>query len=88
MTLEDQFKKAVEDVNSLTKRPDNDELLKLYGLYKQATEGDASSDAPGGFDFKAAAKLNAWKDLMGKDSAEAMQEYIDMVEILANKYKS
>ena len=53
-SLEDTFAQAQLDVNSLSRRPDNDTMLKLYALYKQATKGDVSGEAPGGFDFVSA----------------------------------
>ena len=68
MSLKEQFEAAVGRSQSLTKRPSNEELLELYALYKQATEGDATGERPGGFDFKAIAKHDAWADLKGKDA--------------------
>ena len=38
--LKVNFEQAQLDVKKLTKRPSNDELLALYSLYKQATDGD------------------------------------------------
>ena len=35
-----QFTTAAEEVHKLPTKPSNDELLELYGLYKQATVGD------------------------------------------------
>ncbi|MEP2346514.1 MAG: acyl-CoA-binding protein, partial [Algoriphagus sp.] len=54
------LEEAVTLTKKFTEKPTNEELLKLYGLYKQATEGDNETERPGGFDFKAAAKYNAW----------------------------
>lgn len=86
MSLKEQFEAAVGRSQSLTKRPSNEELLELYALYKQATEGDATGERPGGFDFKAIAKHDAWADLKGKDADIAMQEYIQLVERLVQQY--
>jgi acyl-CoA-binding protein len=36
----EDFEKAAADVKTLTKQPSNEELLEIYGLYKQATAGD------------------------------------------------
>jgi diazepam-binding inhibitor (GABA receptor modulating acyl-CoA-binding protein) len=81
---------TLEEAAALTKkfttRPGNDELLKLYGLYKQATEGDNEADPPGGFDFKAAAKHSSWLSFKGKSKEEASELYIDLVGKLAEKY--
>ncbi|MCK5105188.1 MAG: acyl-CoA-binding protein [Cyclobacteriaceae bacterium] len=69
-------------MHSLEYRPSNEDLLKMYGLYKQATEGDVSSDRPGGFDFKGIAKYDSWASLRGMSKEEAMQSYIDLVNSL------
>lgn len=37
------FLKAAEEVKTLTVRPTDDELLELYGLYKQVTVGDINT---------------------------------------------
>ena len=77
--LETAFNSAVESVKSLPRRPDNDTLLRLYGLYKQATEGDVSGKKPGLLDFKGVAKYEAWQKLQGISSEDAMQDYVDLV---------
>ncbi len=83
MTLEEQFKKASTDINKLSERPSNEDLLSLYGLFKQATEGDNTTERPGGFDFKAAAKYNAWEKLKGTPAEQAMEQYIQLVDRLS-----
>ena len=79
------FEEAVKESKNLKEKPDNDVLLKLYALYKQATEGDVQGERPGGFDFKGAAKYDAWEKLKGKDKEEAKQEYIEFIKALHNK---
>jgi diazepam-binding inhibitor (GABA receptor modulator, acyl-CoA-binding protein) len=86
MELKARFESAVARSKELTRRPNNEELLSLYALYKQATEGDATGDRPGGFDFKAIAKFDAWEELKGKSKDTAMQEYIALVEKLHQQY--
>jgi diazepam-binding inhibitor (GABA receptor modulator, acyl-CoA-binding protein) len=86
MDLQQQFENAVTRSKSFTKRPGNEELLQLYGLFKQATEGDAPGDRPGGFDFKAIAKHDAWADVKGKTKEQAMQEYVSLVDRLHQQY--
>ena len=85
MNIEEKFNQAVIRSKELTQRPTNEELLKLYGLYKQATEGDVTGERPGGFDFKGAAKYDAWQSYKGKDKHEAMEEYVALVEELHEK---
>ncbi|HZB14010.1 MAG TPA: acyl-CoA-binding protein, partial [Chryseolinea sp.] len=47
--MNEAFESAVARSKEFTKRPSNEELLQLYALYKQATEGDVSGERPGGF---------------------------------------
>ena len=80
--LNEQFAQAQKDVNQLVRRPDNPTLLRLYALFKQATQGDASGERPGNFDFVARAKFDAWSAIKGKSSDDAMQQYVDLVASL------
>lgn len=86
MALQEEFVSAVSRSKELTQRPNNDELLKLYALYKQATDGDNIGERPGGFDFKGAAKHDAWEKLKGISTEAAMQQYISLVDELHSKY--
>jgi acyl-CoA-binding protein len=87
MSLQEEFKQAQTDVRTLTKLPTNDELLSLYSLLKQATEGDNKTSKPGMFDIKGQFKWKAWNEKKGMSSDEAMQKYIDVVAGLLQKYK-
>jgi acyl-CoA-binding protein len=40
------FEAAVKNSTSISERPDNATLLKIYALYKQATEGDNEARSP------------------------------------------
>jgi diazepam-binding inhibitor (GABA receptor modulating acyl-CoA-binding protein) len=81
-TLKATFEKAVADSKKLPEKPDNATLLKLYSLYKQATEGDVEGKRPGFTDMVGRAKWDAWNEIKGKSGDEAMQEYVDLVESL------
>ena len=76
------FQKATREAQSLSKRPDNDTMLKLYALYKQGTKGDASGNRPGMFDMVGRAKYDAWAKIKGTSMESAMQQYVDLVESL------
>ena len=76
------FEAAVANSKNLSERPDNATLLKIYALYKQATEGDNEEAKPGFADIVARAKWDAWKKLEGTGNDEAMQQYIDLIEEL------
>lgn len=80
--LKKQFEQAVKDVKGLSERPDNDTLLRLYSLFKQATEGDVKGEKPGFFDFAGAAKYEAWENLAGMSADQAMKKYVDLVKKL------
>ena len=82
MNLHEQFEQAVTESKQLPEKPSNDVLLKIYSLYKQATQGDVSGEKPNGFDFVNLAKYNAWESQKGKTSEEAMQEYVDLINSL------
>jgi diazepam-binding inhibitor (GABA receptor modulator, acyl-CoA-binding protein) len=86
MASQQEFESAVTRSKALTKKPDNEELLQLYALYKQATEGDVGGDRPGGFDFKAIAKYDAWAEIKGKSKEQAMADYVSLVEKLHQQY--
>jgi diazepam-binding inhibitor (GABA receptor modulator, acyl-CoA-binding protein) len=86
MALQDDFQSAVSRSQQLTKRPSNEELLDLYALFKQASEGDVTGDRPGGFDFKAIAKYDAWADKKGTTKEQAMENYIKLVDSLHQQY--
>ncbi|QKJ29518.1 acyl-CoA-binding protein [Mucilaginibacter mali] len=85
--LKENFEQAVKESKELSKRPDNETLLKLYSLYKQATDGDMPDDTekPKMFDFVAQAKYDAWKNRKGTSGDEAMQAYVDLVTALKEK---
>ena len=81
MTLKETFEQAVTESKTLTARPDNNTLLRMYSLYKQATEGDAPAEGPSNpFDFVAKAKYDAWAKLKGTSTDAAMTEYVGIVE--------
>jgi diazepam-binding inhibitor (GABA receptor modulating acyl-CoA-binding protein) len=80
--LASQFSAAAQAVQQLPQRPDNDTLLKLYALYKQATVGNVSGSRPGFTDFAGRAKYDAWTKLKGTAKETAMQDYINLVERL------
>jgi acyl-CoA-binding protein len=80
--IEAAFATALEEVEQLPERPGNEDLLRLYALYKQSTLGDAAGDRPGMMDFVGRAKYDAWAELKGTTQEEAMQSYVELVEEL------
>ena len=88
LKLEEQFNISSIVVKNLTKRPDDDELLTIYGLYKQVTIGDCDTPEPTGIlNIKEKSKWANWKKLENMSRTDAMIKYIRCVEFLVNKYK-
>ena len=82
--LQTRFQAAVAaSRSSITQRPDNTVLLQLYGLYKQGSEGDVTTEKPGFSDLVGRAKWEAWNKLQGVSREEAMQQYIDLITSLS-----
>ena len=77
-----QFDAAVAASKSLKERPDNNTMLQLYALYKQASEGDVEGRRPGFTDMVGRAKYDAWAGVKGKSNDDAMKEYTALVTSL------
>lgn len=83
------FEKAVAESILINVRLDNEKLLQLYSLYKQATKGDVDTALPENTgDLITRAKYDAWASLKGKPIKEAQSEYIMLVNNLkiSSKY--
>ncbi len=82
MATEAEFQDASVRIKTLTTRPSNDEMLQLYGLYKQASKGDASGKRPGALNMVARAKFDAWAGYKGLGAEEARAQYVQLVDTL------
>jgi diazepam-binding inhibitor (GABA receptor modulating acyl-CoA-binding protein) len=80
--LANRFQVAQNEVVELNEAPDVQTKLKLYALYKQASEGDVSGERPSAIQFVAQAKFDAWSKLAGVSREQAMQDYVNLVEEL------
>ncbi len=76
------FDAAVAASKGLPEKPDNATLLKLYALYKQATEGDVEGKRPGFTDMVGRAKFDAWTAIKGTTTDAAMKEYVALIDSL------
>jgi len=76
------FEAATAASRTLKKAPDNDQLLALYSLFKQASAGDVSGDRPGVMDMVGRAKYDAWAKRKGLSRDDAMRQYVELVETL------
>ena len=81
--LDARFAAAAEASKTLPKRPDNDTLLQMYSLFKQATVGDVEGKRPGFTDMVGRAKYDAWAKIKGMPAEDAKAAYTDLVEGLA-----
>jgi acyl-CoA-binding protein len=78
------FEQAQVDVKALPEKPGNMTLLRLYALFKQATEGDIHGDKPGFTDLAGKYKYDAWTSLKGTAQDVAKERYVELVESLKN----
>jgi acyl-CoA-binding protein len=76
------FEAAVKNSTSISERPDNATLLKIYALYKQATEGDNEAKKPSFTDMVGRAMWDGWEKLKDTSADDAKQQYIDLIESL------
>ncbi|XP_066957343.1 acyl-CoA-binding protein-like [Macrobrachium rosenbergii] len=86
MSLEERFNEAAEKVKNLSKKPNDDELLEIYALFKQGTVGDCNTERPGMMDFKGKAKWDAWNGKKGMTKEAAMEAYINKADQLIATY--
>lgn len=82
MASQDEFEAAAKAVNALPKTPSTDQMLELYGLYKQASAGDVSGSRPGMFDPKGRAKFDAWAAHKGTSAEAARAAYVALAKKL------
>jgi diazepam-binding inhibitor (GABA receptor modulator, acyl-CoA-binding protein) len=80
--LKAKFEQAVADSKNLPERPDNQTLLKLYALYKQASTGDVEGKRPGFTDMVGRAKWDAWSEIKGTSNEDAMKQYVSLIDEL------
>lgn len=83
MATEDEFHAAAEGVKALPSDPGNDTKLRLYALYKQATEGDVTGKRPGFTNPVGRAKYDAWLAVEGMDPEQARSAYVELVSSLS-----
>ncbi|PAA46090.1 hypothetical protein BOX15_Mlig011452g1, partial [Macrostomum lignano] len=81
-----EFNDYAEKMKNLKSRPTDDELLELYGLFKQATVGDVNTARPGMLDFKGKAKWDRWNDKKGTSKEAAQAAYIELAKRMIEQY--
>ncbi|CAJ0929636.1 unnamed protein product, partial [Mesorhabditis belari] len=82
------FEKAQLDMKRLKEEPDNEMKLKIYALFKQASDGDVSGSRPGMMDFVKRAKYDAWSQHKGISQDDAKQKYANLINQLLGEEAS
>lgn len=89
-SLRQRFEQVVEKVRSAPAdgpfKPSNELKLKMYALYRQATDGDVQGKRPGVFDVVARYKYDAWAMAKGLTAEQAMLKYIEEVEKVESRF--
>jgi acyl-CoA-binding protein len=93
MDLQKQFEAAVSRVDSLPGDKAAAHMTELYGLYKQATEGDHDTEKdvvgddtpsnPSGPEGMSQAQWDSWSKFKGVSEEDARRQYIQKVEEIA-----
>ncbi len=86
VTTQSDFEAAQTRVKTLKSTPSPDELLELYALFKQGTQGDVTGSRPGMLDFKGRAKFDAWEKKKGLAKDAAQTAYVELVTKLEARY--
>ena len=73
------FAAAQVAVKALAREPSNEDKLRLYALFKQATAGPNATPKPSMLDFVGGAKWAAWSKLGSLPAAEAEAQYERLV---------
>jgi diazepam-binding inhibitor (GABA receptor modulator, acyl-CoA-binding protein) len=77
--LDARFAAASEAALHLPTDPGNEIKLRLYGLFKQATQGDPDSKRPGFTNPVGRAKHDAWAAVAGTGPDDAKTAYLALV---------
>lgn len=77
--LQEQFEQSVQLIKTKTSPTSNDDLLILYGLYKQITQGNCNTPQPWAVQVEHRARWDAWFAHCNMNKNEAMQKYIQNV---------
>jgi diazepam-binding inhibitor (GABA receptor modulating acyl-CoA-binding protein) len=81
-TLSERFDTHCSLVKILPSRPSDDDLLYLYGMYKQAKDGNCNTIEPSRFNAKEHLKWSSWRNNKDIASSVAMAFYISKVNDL------
>jgi len=80
--LQEAFQASAKLIKTKLGPISSEDLLTLYGLYKQTTQGDCNEAQPWSVQIQARQKWDAWFKCRNMDKEVAMQKYIDKVNEL------
>lgn len=93
MDLEQEFQAAVEQVNNLPESTAAHHMTELYGLFKQATDGDVNmdhdevdpneADNPDGPAGLSQGQWESWNQFKGMPEEEAKRRYVQRANEIA-----
>ena len=80
--LQTRFETSVKMIKTKTSPTSDEDLLILYGLYKQSTQGNCNIPQPWSVQVEQRAKWDAWTAKSNMTRYAAMQKYIQTVNAL------
>jgi diazepam-binding inhibitor (GABA receptor modulating acyl-CoA-binding protein) len=84
--MEEQFNEHVARMRSKEPPTSDQDLLILYGLYKQVTIGDCNIAQPWRVQTEQYARWEAWYNYYGMTRAMAMAKYIEKVDEITREH--
>lgn len=81
-SLEEEFENALYRMRRKSTPTSDEDLLLLYGLYKQITEGNCMIPQPWRVQVLAYARWEAWYNNLNMSRRIAMEKYIEKVNEL------
>lgn len=90
-SMHESFQCAAKAIRDSDKEPNlhkvtKEEKMRLYALYKQATEGDCTNCEPKNVESDEKEKCDAWCKMKGRSKDDAEKEYVELSRTLLNKY--
>jgi diazepam-binding inhibitor (GABA receptor modulating acyl-CoA-binding protein) len=84
--IDKKFNYSCVQIKRLREKPNDFELLSLYGYYKQAINGDNNTSKPSFLQIKDKKKWAAWESTKGMSCNDAKINYYNTVNKLIAKY--
>jgi len=85
--MSSEFESACAHVRGLAGKLGNNDLLYFYARFKQAKEGACNSPKPSFYQLTEKSKWQAWKDLGTLSKEEAINQYIERLDLLEPEWR-